>query len=203
MKARLSAFVLGMLAITASHAGHGLMNSFADVEWLPDPGVTPDQIVYLFDRIEESAELQFAASPDAEIALCLEFAREKLAETSTMIKAHDADAASFAMGLYGDYVERASAIVGGAQVSRAAERRHRFINALLEHVYIMSVDYLDMPLEIRTRLSPLFATAMRHYDAQSALLPKGEKDALFFKEDEIRWSLEMTQQADKQRITNW
>ncbi|MCZ6666339.1 MAG: DUF5667 domain-containing protein [Gammaproteobacteria bacterium] len=203
MKAELLAFVVSLLAITASHAGHGLMNSFADVEWLPDPGVTPDQITYLFDRIDESTELQFAASPDTEIALCLEFAREKLAETSAMIKALNADAASLAMQLYSDYVERVSAIIEGPQTSLTAERRHRFINALLEHVYIMSVDYLDMPLEIRTRLSPLFATAMRHYEAQSALLSKGEKDAFFFKEEEIRWSLEMTQQADKQRITNW
>ena len=203
MKARLLACIVCTLAITASHAGHGLMNSFADVEWLPDPGVTPDQIAYLFDRIDESTELQFAGSPDEKIALCLEFAREKLAETSAMIKDHEGDAASFAMRLYGDYLARVSAIVEGADPSRAAERRHRFINALLEHIYIMSVDYLDMPLEIRTRLSPLFGTAMRHYEAHSGRLPKGEKEAFFFKEEEIRWSLEMTQQADKQRITNW
>ena len=135
MKARLLACVVCTLAITASHAGHGLMNSFADVEWLPDPGVTPDQIAYLFDRIDERAELQFATSPDAEITLCLEFAREKLAETSAMIKALESEAASFAMRLYGDYVERVSAIVEGAPTSQAAERRLRFINALLEIGY--------------------------------------------------------------------
>lgn len=202
MKAGLSVFVVCTLAITASHAGHGLMNSFADVEWLPDPGVTPDQLAYPLDRIGENAELQFARSADRKISLCLEFAREKLAETSVMIKAHDARAASFAMRLYGDYIERAAGIVDGAQASSTSERRHRFINAVLEHLYIMSVDYLDMPLGIRTMLSPLFATTMQHYETQSARLTKGERNALFFKEEEIRWSLEMAQRADEQKITN-
>jgi hypothetical protein len=202
VKAGVAALVSCMLAVTASHAGHGLMNSFADVEWLPEAGYTPNQLIYALDQIGESAELRLADSADEKISLYLEFAREKLAEISAMIKAHDADAASRAMRRYREYIESASAIVANENASRANANRHRFINALLEHVYIMSVDYLDMPLGIRTGLAPLFAAVMRHFEVQSGQLPKGEKDALFFKEEEIRWSLEMAQQADKQGITN-
>ncbi len=196
------ALTLCLLATTTAHGGHGLMNSFADIEWLPDPGVTPDQIGYRLDRLAENAALQFAQSPDEEISRCLEFALEKLAETSAMIKTQNPLAASIAMRHYGGYIARVAAIIERAEPPITAHR-HRFINALLEHLYIMSVDYLDMPLGIRTSLSPLFANTLQHFEAQSARLSKGEKAALFFKEEEIRWSLEMTHQADEQKITNW
>ena len=74
-----------MCVAVTGNAGHGLMNTFGDVEWLPDPGATPDQFGYAVDGIRERFELAFAGSIDAELALCLEFAREKLAETSAMI----------------------------------------------------------------------------------------------------------------------
>ena len=191
-----------MCVAVTGNAGHGLMNTFGDVEWLPDPGATPDQFGYAVDGIRERFELAFAGSIDAELALCLEFAREKLAETSAMIKALDAEAATVSIGIYREYIERAAATVEGGPANAAPERRHRFIRGMLEHVYIMSADYLDMPLGIRTMLSPVFTAAMDHYNTQSAMLPKRKKDALFFKEDEVHWSLEMIRQADVQQITN-
>lgn len=203
MTLRLAAFIIGAFMTIAVHAGHGFMNAFADVEWLPDPGYTPDQAVYPLDRMGEQTELALVDSGDDAMARCLEFAREKLAEASAMIKAGDADSASLAVRLYDDYIGRAAASVEVEPVLEVSRRRQRYVNALLEHVYIMSVDYLDMPLGIRrTALSPLFATAMQHFEAQRAMLSKGEQDALFFKEEEIRWSLEMTDRADEQGITN-
>ena len=59
-----------------------------------------------------------------------------------------------------------------------------------------------MPLGVRTILSPLFSNAMADYERHSAKLPKSEKDVLFFKEEEVYWSLEMLSRADDQRITN-
>ena len=191
-----------MCVAVAGYAGHGLMNSFGDVEWLPDPGLTPDQFSYPVDRIRERLELEWAGSGDEEMALYLEFAREKLSESSAMVKALNADAAAVSIDAYREYIERAAATVEDGPADAAPGIRHRFISALLEHVYIMSVDYLDMPLGIRKMLSPVFTTAMNHYNLQSAKLPKREKNALFFKEDEVHWSLEMIQQADAQRITN-
>ena len=202
MSARMLAFVACMLGLGVGHAGHGLMNSFGDVEWLPDPGTTPDRLAYPLDRISERIELRLAASTDEELALCLAFAREKLAEASAMIKAVDVDAAVVAIDVYRDYIERAAAAVDQGPADLVPERRHGLIAALMEHVYIMSVDYLDMPLGIRTVISPVFTTAMDHYATQSAKLPQRAKDALFFKDEEIRWSLEMMRQADVQQITN-
>jgi hypothetical protein len=43
---------------------------------------------------------------------------------------------------------------------------------------------------------------MTDYERHSAKLPKSEKDVLFFKEEEVYWSLEMLSRADDQRITN-
>ena len=191
-----------MLAAMSAHAGHGLMNSFGDVEWLPDPGATPDQIAYPVDRLRERLALELAGSTGEEMTLCLKFAREKLAETSAMVKAGDSDAAAVAIEAYDAYIERAAAVVEGKPEGRLGTRRHQFVTALLEHVYIMSVDYLDMPLGIRTVVSTVFTTAMAHYNLTSAKLPKREKEALFFKEDEVQWSLEMMRQADLQHITN-
>ncbi|MDP6182377.1 MAG: DUF5667 domain-containing protein [Gammaproteobacteria bacterium] len=201
--ARLAVFVLSLLAAVAAQAGHGLMNSFGDVEWLPDPGTTPDQLTYPLDRIGERAELALAESGEEALSLCLEFAREKLAEISAMVRAGEGQAAAAATAHYRGYLDRAAAAVEASPGTELSALRHRYVNALLEHVYIMSIDYMDMPLKIReSALAPLFATAMAHFKAQRAALSKGEKDALFFKEEEIRWSLEMAKRADEQGIKN-
>lgn len=195
MTARLPVFIASMLVTAAGLAGHGLMNSFGGIEWLPDPGATPNQFVYRVDLMDEGIALRLARSSDEEMALYLRFAREKLAEVSTMIKAGDASSAAVAIDVYRDYIERAAATIVDDPADAVVDRRHRFIAALLEHIYIMSLEYLDMPLEIRAAVSPVFTSTMDHYDAQSAELSKREKDALFFKEEEIRWSLEMIRQA--------
>lgn len=202
MKARGFMAAACLLVATGAHAGHGLMNSFGDVEWLPDPGATPDQFLYPVDRMRERIELELAESSDEEMALCLAFGREKLAEATTMINAGESNAAVVAIEAYGRYIEQAAAAVESAPAAQAPTRRHRFVNALLEHLYIMSVEYLDMPLEIRRVVAAVFTADMAHYERHSAKLPKRAQEALFFKEDEIHWSLEMIRQADLQRITN-
>ena len=195
-------FIACMLVTANGLAGHGLMNSFGGIDWLPDPGATPNQFVYRIDLMDEGVALRLARSRDEELALYLGFAREKLAEASAMIKGGDATSATVAIDVYRDYIERAAATIGDDPADAAPDCQHRFITALLEHIYIMSLEYLDMPLEIRAAVSPVFTSTMDHYDAQSAKLSKREKDALFFKEEEVRWSLEMIRQADLQRITN-
>ena len=44
--------------------------------------------------------------------------------------------------------------------------------------------------------------AMALYEQEQARLPDAEREALFFRTEEIRWSLDMKDQADAQRITN-
>lgn len=178
------------------------MNSFGDVEWLPESGTTPDKLAYPFDRLQELFELKIAGSTKKEIDLCVKFAYEKLAEASEMIKNNNTSAAALALKDYDTYKGRAGALVEELPAENHSGDRTRYVTFLLEHVYIMSVEYLDMPLGVRTILSPLFSNAMTDYERHSAKLPKSEKDVLFFKEEEVYWSLEMLSRADDQRITN-
>jgi len=184
-------------------AGHGFMNSFADVEWLPEPGCTPDQFCYVFDTVAETGLLWFARWRGTALAFSLDIAREKLAETSAMLKANNGSAARRAAARYQTLAAAAQAAVARAPFDEHGAARERYMNAILEHVYILSVDYVDMPLDVRREiLKPVFDAAMAGYANARAALSDAEQKALFFREEEIRWSLAMTTQADEQKITN-
>ena len=49
MLIRRSAWLLALLPVSVL-AGHGLLNSFNDLKWLPAPGRTPDQWNYRLDQ---------------------------------------------------------------------------------------------------------------------------------------------------------
>jgi hypothetical protein len=176
-----------MVLARPAGAGHGFMNSFADVEWLPDPGCTPDRYCYVFDTFAERCGVFFA----------------RLAETSAMLKANDPAAATVALERYLALAATGEAALDDADSAQIPDARQRYMLAVLEHVYIMSVDYVDLPLDVRrTVLVPFFDGAMEHFASVRAALGETEQKALFFREEEIRWSLEMTEQADVQKITN-
>jgi len=203
MKRAALAVLLFLAVSMRGYAGHAFMNSFADIEWLPEPGYTPNDFLYPVDTLVEKILLAIASIRGDEMARSLEFAREKLAETGAMLKAHNSAAAELAADRYREYIERAAAAIARAPAEQRTEERRACMNALLEHVYIMSVDYVDMPLDVRAAvLTPLFDHAMAQFHALRAGLSEAEQKAFFFKEEEIRWSLEMATQADAQRITN-
>ncbi|MGR9089758.1 MAG: DUF5667 domain-containing protein [Gammaproteobacteria bacterium] len=200
---RMLAAVLCVIVSARVFAGHGFMNSFADIEWLPEPGCTPDSFCYFFDTVAEHGLLLIARWRGTALAFALATAREKLAETSAMIKANNGAAAARAAARYQALAEAAQAAVARAPVAGQGAARERYMNETLEHVYILSVDYVDMPLDLRHEiLKPVFDAAMARYTHARAALSEAGKKALFFKEEEIRWSLEMTTQADVQKITN-
>lgn len=202
-RVRVSVAVLCLVLSVRGFAGHGFMNSFADVEWLPDPGCTPDSLCYWFDTGAEHVMLLFARWHGTGLTFALATAREKLAETSAMLKAHEPRAATRAAARYLALLQAGQTIVAGTVAAEKGEARARFMNATLEHVYILSVDYVDMPLVVRHDvLQPVLNAAMAYYTDARAELSDAAQNALFFKEEEIRWSLEMTTQADVQKITN-
>ena len=189
------------LAAVDVQAGHGLMNAFGDVEWLPDPGYTPDQFGYAFDKLSEQAKLQFTGADQA-LDVALSLAREKLAEVSAMINAEDSAAAETALRIYRHYMRHAKTLMEKDPGERDA-RRVAYRQALFEHIYIMSVEYLDMPLHIReTVLTPFFSAAKTELDATLDQLEEAARAPLFFKEEQLRWTLEMVRQADVKGITN-
>ncbi len=183
--------------------GHGFMNSFADVEWLPPPGLTPRDTLYVFDTLGERVMLALARFRGDPLAQSFRYGKEKLAEASAMIKLRDDTAADRALAHHIDYLAYADAVVRATATPDAPAPRYAFINNVLEHVYILSVDYMDMPLGVRADvLEAWFDRSMAYFAAHREVLSAPDREALFFKEEEIRWSLEMVTQADVQNITN-
>jgi len=188
-------FLLSFFPISAL-AGHGFMSAFGNIEWLPEPGRTPDSRWYRADGWEEEGRLLLARSAEAKVLLCLSYTREKLAELEAMVKSENAQAARTAWNHYREYLDRALQIL--AQEETAKESLAELVaNALLEHQYILSVDYPDLPAASRAPILKVAAEAGERYQEVVKFLPAKKKGALFFKEEEVRWSLQMAERADE------
>lgn len=177
-------------------AGHGFLTAFGNVEWLPDPGYTPDSRWYSLDTWQEEGQLLWARQPEDKIRLCVTFAREKLAELAAMATANDPDAAERAASRYRAYLEQAGQLLG--HELRDRDSSAEFVaNALLEQQYIVSLVYADLPVGVRAGVLRVLAVAQEHYERVSALLSPRKKGALFFKEEEVRWSIQMARRVDE------
>jgi hypothetical protein len=69
-------------------------------------------------------------------------------------------------------------------------------NALLEHQYILSVIYEELPARSRAVVPQVIAAAQERYQDVTKILPPKKKGALFFREEEVRWSVQMATRAD-------
>lgn len=178
-------------------AGHGLMNSFNDVEPLPPAGVTPDTWLWQIDRLNERARLA-TASPAVQVDLALAFAREKLAELIEVVRKDRIDAAAAASAAYRDHIGRLlPALAAMPAPERDAATRHAAL-AMLEHQFLLGLDYLDLPAASRAMVRTAMTLAGAQYLAISARLPASFRAAQFFREEEVRWALEVATQADKE-----
>jgi hypothetical protein len=174
------------------------MTAFGNIEWLPEPGRTPDSAWYRLDAWQEEGKLLLARAPAEKTQLCLAFAREKLAELAVMVKAENAPAAEIAADWYREYVDRAQRIVTDESETTAKDSlAEAMANALLEHQYILSVVYEDTPASTRAVVPRVITTAQERYQVVTKLLPPKKKGALFFKEEEVRWSVQMAMRADE------
>ena len=102
--------LIGLLVLLAAYpafAGHGFMSAFGNVEWLPEPGRTPDSAWYQLDTWHEEGQLWLAATPQEKLQLALAFAGEKLAEAEAMLTAQNTAAAQIATDQYWYYIDRA------------------------------------------------------------------------------------------------
>lgn len=191
---------LGLGLPLLASAGHGLMNAFGDIEWLPSPGRTPDQWSYPLDAWQEQMQITLAPAGAERVTRCLRIAREKIAEAEAMVKREQVAATAVASRAYGDALARTVASIAQAAAGERPRLREQLAKALLEHQYIVSVDYLDLPRASRTALAAIVDDASRHYAAVRALLPSAVVAAAFFREEEVRWSWEMAQRADQQNL---
>ncbi|MEX2482299.1 MAG: DUF5667 domain-containing protein [Gammaproteobacteria bacterium] len=188
-----------MLLSIGARAGHGFFNAFTDIEPLPPPGLTPDRVGYTLDTLAERAQLAIA-DDTRRVVLALGFAREKLAEADAMVRIERRAAAATAIAAYVEYIDSA---VEALQTMDAAQRDRQardLANALLAHQYLIALDYLDLPRTSRTIIGEVITAARGHYDRLVAELPRTFKEAQFFKEEEVRWTWELAEQADAQGL---
>ncbi len=193
----LSVFLcLYFLLPSSAFAGHGFASAFGNIEWLPDPGRNPNSPLYQLDTIREESQLLFARTTPEKLRLCLKFAREKLAEVDAMVRAENATAATTAAERYRQYLGRAQQLV-----SSEANDREMFADqlatALLEHQYILSVIYEELPVSTRAIVPQTITFAHARYQEVVQFLSLKKKGALFFKEEEVRWSVDMATRRDE------
>ena len=182
------------------HAGHGLINSFAGIEWLPEPGTTPEDWWYRGELLAERAELAAARTPEARLGYLHASARERIAECEALVRAGRTDALPAAFAAYQDTLDRIDALVEAMPRTVRDERRSAWATTLLEHRYIVSTDWFDLPRVHRPALAPLMEIAGARYARVRERLSRRRQEALFFKEEEVRWSWEQAQGADAQGL---
>jgi hypothetical protein len=183
---------------SSAFAGHGFSSAFTNIEWLPEPGRTPDSVLYRLDAAQEEGKLLLAQTDGEKVRLCLTFAREKLAELEAMAKAEKTEAAKTAAERYRLYVDRAQRLTA-ENTSDKESLADTMANALLEHQYILSVIYEELPAGTRAVTTEVIAAAQEKYQIVAKLLSPKKKGALFFKEEEVRWSVQMATRAEESR----
>ncbi|MSR15450.1 MAG: hypothetical protein EXR86_13005 [Gammaproteobacteria bacterium] len=176
------------------------MNSFAGIEWLPSPGLTPESWRYRTDSWQESVLLWRAKSPLDEVTISERIAREKLAELEAMIRAGNLAAAEISIDHYRHYIQHAEAALAKVAPQASADVTLKFATALLEHQFIITSDYLDLPRDSRRVAAGMIETAAKAYANLRAQLPRRIQESLFFKEEEVRWSRQQAEGADAQGL---
>ena len=182
-------------------AGHGFVTTFGDIEWLPEPGRTPDTVGYQLDSWSEVGQLWLATTARQVVDLSLGFAREKLAEAEAMLTIQDIAAARVALEHYWYYIDRAEQALPQAADGQDEETIalvETLTIHLLEHQYILTIIHTDLSVESRGILREVFTTAQSRYPRIADRLPRKKRGTLFFKEEEVRWSVEMAIRADEE-----
>lgn len=198
---RCVAAVAGALLATSCLAGHGLINSFGGIEWLPDATATPADWRYRFERWGEEAQLALAADDAARVQQLGALARERIAECEALVRLDRGDLVPVAVAAYEQHLAAMrAALETTVPVSQQPAALLSFATLLLEHRYIVSTDYLDLPRASRPVLARLMEVAATHYAAIRPRLSRRVRDGLFFKEEEVRWSWEQALGADAQGL---
>ena len=155
---------------------------------------------YQLDSWSEAGQLWLATTARQVVDLSLGFAREKLAEAEAMLTVQDIAAARIALEQYWyyiDWAEQALPQVVDVQNEEAIALVEALTTDLLEHQYILTIIHADLSVESRSILREVFTTAQQRYPRIADRLPRKKRGALFFKEEEVRWSVEMALREDE------
>ena len=164
------------------------MNSFTNIEWLPEAGLTPNQNFYFLDSIAEKAEILLSLKEKNQEEVYLKLSREKLAEIVEMAKEKRIEEAKLATKYYLEYLSR------GFEENRDEKEQEylALLNTILEHRYILGFEYPELPKDTRREiLRNTDSTLISLYKKIEELLPRSLGDSLFFKKDEVNWIWEI------------
>lgn len=186
------ALACALLVSGPAQAGHGLLNSFNDIEWLAAPSTTPADWYYAALVAGEDLALRLATSPEARATRCFAGLRQRLAEALAMVKQGEPEASRRALE---GYAARLACLTALARDAGNGGLGARLAQALLEQRYIISVEYPDLPPDARAPLETWMTETEARYAALRATLPRATTEALFFKEEEVRWSWETARRA--------
>jgi len=200
VSARVVVWVLLSGLVSAAQAGHGLINSFAGIEWLPEAGLLPVDFGWRVDCWAEKFEVSQADSAEDAVGLLHAHAMERLAEAVLLVKRGQAGAAGPALEAYAGLLAETAARIDKLDEPGRTSARLAFAARLLEARYIVSTEYPDLPREHRKVLGPAMEAAQGAYQAQRAPLSRRNQESLFFREEEVRWSWEQGLAADAQGL---
>ncbi len=186
-----------LFVCTQCLAGHGLMNAFSDIAWLPEAGVTPDEFYYQGDKIAETIELSLTDTPEKKFYLLASHANERLAEMDRMVIELKVEAAKEALLGYKMILDEMTSLVVEKNNSVLADL---LTNQLLENQYIISSQYLDYPKSTRNLVFRIKKTAEEAQEKIDPAVSASLKGSLFFKTEEIRWSWATAIRADEQGL---
>jgi hypothetical protein len=183
-----------------ARAGHGLINSFAGITWLPEAGLLPIDFGWRVDCWAEKFEVMQADSAELAVGLLHAHAMERLAEAILLVKQGQAGAAGPALEAYADLLAETMARIDELDEPDQTSAHLAFAARLLEARYIVSTEYPDLPRDQRKVLVPAMEAAQEAYQAQRAPLSRRNQESLFFREEEVRWSWEQGLAADAQGL---
>lgn len=192
--------VLLVLATQTVLAGHGLMNSFGGIEWLPKADALPGSPRYVLGAWQDDLRLRMASSPADVLTLAVAQSRQRLAAATAATRAGTQAVVTVALDDWGKRFSRAEQVLMQLPTGEQAGARQRLANELLEQQYIVATDYLDLPRAVRPALQAFFEAAGERYARLRAALPARRQQGLFFREEEIRWARQQTTAADEQGL---
>ena len=179
--------MLSLFSINAL-AGHGFMNSFANIEWLPDAGLTPNQSFYFLDSVAEKIEILFSQRERHQGETYLKLSKEKLAEIVEMANNEGPEEAQLAERHYFEYLNRAFEENGGEK----NEKYLTILKTILEHRYILGFEYQELSKDGSQEIIKSTDLNLHSlYTKIEELIPRSLGDSLFFKKDEINWIWEI------------
>lgn len=183
-------FVLSALLSFSAHGGHGFYNSFATIEWLNNPGGTPENLFYSAEVFAEDFSLSRAKNLQARHKLSLKYAEEKLAESVSLFTRDKLSAADQSTLLYFKYLDDSQKTALQLMKIENHELIQNLAERLLQHQYILSVEAIQLSDKSYIAAVQLNKAIKIRYEATIANTSRDFQDSHFFKKEEVKWSWE-------------